>query len=179
MTQDERNPKTEDHTMIFGPSEGEMLSEEELCNLLQLPSGDDILDYGNLSMIGIGGLGAVFSAQEPGLNREIALKVLRPEFRNRQRHIESFIREARATAQIDPSYGLYLYAWPLQNLLIARIPGISPWAVAALALGAAMPLGLLSWFLIERPMLRFRAGTGAAASPEPGPIPAARPALSA
>lgn len=86
---------------------------------------------------------------------------------------------SRATAQIDPSYGLYLYAWPLQNLLIARIPGISPWAVAALALGAAMPLGLLSWFLIERPMLQFRAGTGAAASPEPGPIPAARPALSA
>ncbi|MGE4563302.1 MAG: bifunctional serine/threonine-protein kinase/formylglycine-generating enzyme family protein, partial [Victivallaceae bacterium] len=101
MTQDERNPKTEDRTMIFGPAEGEMLSEEELRKLLQLPSGDDILDYGSLSMIGIGGLGAVFSAQEPGLNREIALKVLRPEFRNRQRHIESFIREARATAQID------------------------------------------------------------------------------
>ncbi len=101
MTRDESNPKTEDHTQIFGPAEGESLSDEELRNLLQLPSGDDILDYGNLSMIGIGGLGAVFSAQEPGLNREIALKVLRPEFRNRQRHIESFIREARATAQID------------------------------------------------------------------------------
>ncbi|MGT2488238.1 acyltransferase family protein [Methylobacterium oryzae CBMB20] len=33
---------------------------------------------------------------------------------------------SRATAQVDPSYGLYLYAWPVQNLLVARIPGISP-----------------------------------------------------
>ncbi len=69
---------------------------------------------------------------------------------------------SRATAQVDPSYGLYLYAWPVQNLLVARIPGISPWTVAALALAAAIPLGLLSWYLIERPMLRFRPGPGGA-----------------
>lgn len=85
---------------------------------------------------------------------------------------------SRATAQVDPSYGLYLYAWPVQNLLVARIPGISPWTVAALALAAAIPLGLLSWYLIERPMLRFRPGPGGA-RPEPGAIPAAAPALGA
>ena len=48
----------------------------------------------------------------------------------------------------------------------------------ALALAAAIPLGLLSWYLIERPMLRFRPGPGGA-RPEPDAIPAAAPALGA
>jgi len=63
---------------------------------------------------------------------------------------------SRAVDRADPSYGLYLYAWPVQNLLVAHVPGISPWAVAALALAAALPLGLLSWFLVEGPALRLR-----------------------
>ncbi len=33
---------------------------------------------------------------------------------------------SRATAQLDPSYGLYLYAWPIQNLLIAGCRGSPP-----------------------------------------------------
>lgn len=67
---------------------------------------------------------------------------------------------SRATAQVDPSYGLYLYAWPIQNLLIARMPGLSPWAGAALTLAAALPLGILSWYLVERPMLRRQGSAG-------------------
>ncbi len=91
----------EDRTIIYGDPGEAKLSPDELRALLELPQGDDIKDYSGLSAIGMGGLGAVFSAQEPGLNREVALKVLRPEFRNQLRHIESFIREARTTAQID------------------------------------------------------------------------------
>lgn len=85
---------------------------------------------------------------------------------------------SRATAQADPSYGLYLYAWPVQNLLVARVPGISPWSVAVLTLAAAIPLGLLSWYLIERPMLQFRPGTGAAPDSARCEVPSANPALS-
>ncbi|MBQ4106458.1 MAG: SUMF1/EgtB/PvdO family nonheme iron enzyme [Lentisphaeria bacterium] len=77
------------------------LSAEELRQFLDLPPGDDISDYHNLTAIGIGGSAAVFSATEPGLNRRVALKVLRPEHRNNPSHIEAFIREARTTAQID------------------------------------------------------------------------------
>ncbi len=91
----------EDRTIIFGADNDTSLTEDELRAILQLPSGDDIRDYKQIAAIGMGGLGAVFSVREPGLNREVALKVLRPEFRNQQRHVESFIREARATAQID------------------------------------------------------------------------------
>ena len=77
------------------------LSADELRQYLDLPPGDDINDYRDLTAIGIGGSAAVFSATEPGLNRQIALKVLRPEHRRNPSHIEAFIREARTTAQID------------------------------------------------------------------------------
>ncbi|MGH1573539.1 acyltransferase family protein [Methylobacterium sp. P31] len=84
---------------------------------------------------------------------------------------------SRATARLDPSYGLYLYAWPVQSLLIARFPGISPWTVAALTLAAATPLGILSWYLIERPMLRPAPGSGGPPRLRPGDALAAGPAL--
>ena len=89
-------------TQLFGAAEGqETLSPEELRELLDLPPGDHITDFKDLTTIGMGGIGSVFSAWEPGLNREVALKVLRPEYRTRGLHVENFIREARMTAQID------------------------------------------------------------------------------
>ncbi|MCJ2115487.1 acyltransferase [Methylobacterium sp. J-001] len=83
---------------------------------------------------------------------------------------------SRATAQVDASYGIYLYAWPVQNLLVARQPGLSPWLAALLALATAIPLGFLSWYLVERPMLRDR--PGGSGGQESGDALAARPALS-
>lgn len=43
-----------------------MLSPEELRRALGIPAGDRIQDYDGLSAIGIGGVGAVFSAMNPG-----------------------------------------------------------------------------------------------------------------
>ncbi|KST60706.1 acyltransferase [Methylobacterium sp. GXS13] len=83
---------------------------------------------------------------------------------------------SRATAQVDASYGIYLYAWPVQNLLVARLPGLSPWMAALLALAAAIPLGFLSWYLVEKPMLRDR--PGGSGGQESGDALTARPALS-
>ncbi len=45
------------------------------------------------------------------------------------------------------------------------MPGLSPWTGAALTLAAALPLGILSWYCVERPMLRPRPDV---ASPGPG-----------
>ena len=88
-------------TLIYGTCSENRLSPEKLREMLGIPSGDRIQDYGELSTIGIGGVGAVFAAHEPGLNRDVALKLLRPQYRNKTERIEAFIREARATAQID------------------------------------------------------------------------------
>ncbi len=88
-------------TLIYGMDSETMLSPEELRRTLGLPAGSRIEDYKQLAAIGIGGMGAVFSAYEPGLNREVALKILRPQYRSKAEQVEWFIREARATAQID------------------------------------------------------------------------------
>ena len=86
-------------TRVMEDPEGERLSIEELRGLLG-SEGDSLEAFGRLRTIGLGGLGAVFSAIEPGLRREVAVKMLRAEFRDRRRSVENFIREARITAQI-------------------------------------------------------------------------------
>jgi peptidoglycan/LPS O-acetylase OafA/YrhL len=55
----------------------------------------------------------------------------------------------------DISYGLYLYAWPIEKLLIAY-GLVSPlWLLALCVWLSAVAMGALSWFSIEKPALRF------------------------
>lgn len=60
----------------------------------------------------------------------------------------------------DISYGVYLYAWPLQSLVVWLVPGIGPWLVFMLALPMAIAAGLLSWHFIEAPFLRRQRPSG-------------------
>lgn len=62
-------------------------------------------------------------------------------------------RISLATNRTDPSYGLYLYAWPVQNLMVAGFPGLSPLWSGLATLVAATLLGIASWHLVERPAL--------------------------
>lgn len=68
----------------------------------------------------------------------------------------------------NPSYGLFLYAFPLQQLIVARAPGLAYPVAACAALSLAA--GYLSWHLVERPAIllaqRLRAGQRFAA-PDP------------
>ncbi len=92
----------DDPTLVVDPgADAPALSATELRRRLGLPEGDAIEDYGELSTIGVGGMGAVFAGREPGLMREVALKMLRPAFRWVPERIGAFIREARTTAQIS------------------------------------------------------------------------------
>lgn len=56
----------------------------------------------------------------------------------------------------DLSYGIYLYAWPVQSLLIKSVPGITPWSVILLTTMATVCLALLSWHFIEAPSLKLK-----------------------
>ncbi len=72
----------------------------------------------------------------------------------------------------DISYGVYLYGWPLQKLLLWYIPGLSPWLLFVLALAFSGVCGLLSWRFVERPALRFKgkqAAPAAASNKAPNP----------
>jgi len=58
--------------------------------------------------------------------------------------------------ETDLSYGTYLYAWPIQSLLIKFIPGITPLSVVIRTTFSSAALAYLSWRLIEKPSLSLR-----------------------
>lgn len=60
----------------------------------------------------------------------------------------------------DYSYGVYVYAFPIQQMLVERIPLIEPLPLFALALPLTLVVAAFSWHCVEAPALglksRFR-----------------------
>ena len=56
--------------------------------------------YKILSLLGVGGMGKVYLAQDPRLDRTIALKILPTELASDQDLIRRFIREAKAASAL-------------------------------------------------------------------------------
>jgi len=54
-----------------------------------------------LELLGQGGMGVVFKARQPQLDRLVALKIMLPEFAKDPRFAERFTREARALAKLN------------------------------------------------------------------------------
>ena len=101
MTDSQFNARN-DATVPAGSAAGDsQLTEAELRALLGDISGENFEEYTDRKLMGLGGMGAVYSGNEPGLNRRVAIKVLRPQYRYSAERIEAFIREARLTAKID------------------------------------------------------------------------------
>lgn len=53
------------------------------------------------AFIGCGGMGAVYRGTQRGLEREVAVKLLRPELTGEESTVARFMNEARITAQLD------------------------------------------------------------------------------
>ncbi len=62
---------------------------------------ENIGPYQILEQIGEGGMGAVFKAYHPALDRYVAIKVIHPAFREDQTFIARFQREARVVAMLE------------------------------------------------------------------------------
>ena len=56
----------------------------------------------------------------------------------------------------DLSYGMYIYSFPIQQMIIASIPGVVPRTVMALTVVIALPIAFASWRIIERPALALK-----------------------
>ena len=56
----------------------------------------------------------------------------------------------------DISYGVYLYGWPIQKLLMHSMPELAPWSLFVLTCGASCCFGLASCYIVERPFLSFK-----------------------
>jgi len=56
----------------------------------------------------------------------------------------------------DFSYGIYIYAFPVQQTVVALAPGISPLALFMWAGLATLGFAMFSWFSVERPALDLK-----------------------
>ena len=54
----------------------------------------------------------------------------------------------------DYSYGVYIYAFPVQQALAASMPGISVWSMAIYSSVITLILAALSWHLLEKHALK-------------------------
>lgn len=60
----------------------------------------------------------------------------------------------------DYSYGLYLWGYPMQQLVMHWWRPDQVWQVFCLSLLLAMTMAVASWHLVEQPALRFKRGWG-------------------
>jgi WD40 repeat protein len=60
-------------------------------------------------VLGAGGMGVVFRAEDPRLRRPVALKVMRPALAVHVKHRRRFLREARAAAAVESDHVVRIY----------------------------------------------------------------------
>ena len=65
----------------------------------------------------------------------------------------SIVRKIKISKDI--SYGVYIYAWPIQQFLLYSFPTINYWLYLLLCILIAVLFGYLSCVLIERPSIKF------------------------
>jgi len=76
-----------------------------LLSMLRPPQADGELGrlagFSILTLLGQGGMGAVFVAHDPLVRRRVALKVMRPELTARPESYQRFLREARSVGAVE------------------------------------------------------------------------------
>jgi len=112
--------------------------------------------YRVLSRIGVGGMGMVFRAEDPLLKRQIALKVMLPQYASNPIRKARFLREAEAQARVEHEHiiaifdakevdGVVYLAMPLlkgQSLFSALMQNPRPPLKEVLRIGREMAEGL-------------------------------------
>lgn len=56
----------------------------------------------------------------------------------------------------DISYGLYLYAWPIQSIVVQYYPNIDPMTLSIMTLILAGLMGYISWTFVEKPFAKLK-----------------------
>ncbi len=75
----------------------------------------------------------------------------------------------------DFSYGLYIYAFPIQQLLVWAQPWQNVHLYALAAFAATMPFAVASWHLVEAPALRLKRQRARPGQPPPAPATCSPP----
>src|SRR4051794_6700669 len=76
---------------------------------MALDAGTKLGRYEVLSQIGAGGMGEVYRARDPKINREVAIKVLPPDFSLDAERLRRFEQEAQAAGALNHPNVLAIY----------------------------------------------------------------------
>jgi len=60
----------------------------------------------------------------------------------------------------DYSYGIYIYAFPIQQVLLATLPPLTPALHGVIAFVLVLIPASLSWHFVEKPALRLKSWRG-------------------
>jgi peptidoglycan/LPS O-acetylase OafA/YrhL len=66
------------------------------------------------------------------------------------------VRLGRLAGKGDVSYGVYVYAFPIQQSIVAIAGALSPLLLTLIAAPIVWLAGFASWRLVEKPMLRWK-----------------------
>lgn len=66
------------------------------------------------------------------------------------------LRHPEARRMPDVSYGVYLYGWPVQKLLLLWWPAGSCVEIFTISFMSSLVLGFVSWFAVEKPALALK-----------------------
>jgi serine/threonine protein kinase/formylglycine-generating enzyme required for sulfatase activity len=92
--------------------------DEKMSFLAPAQAPDELGRLGHyrvLRLLGQGGMGLVFEAEDARLQRRVALKVMKPEVAARARHRERFVREAQAAARVEHEHIVPIFQIDEQN----------------------------------------------------------------
>ena len=56
----------------------------------------------------------------------------------------------------DYSYGIYIYAFPIQQIIAASVPEVSIWKMIGLSFTGTLLMAYLSWELIEERAIKLK-----------------------
>jgi eukaryotic-like serine/threonine-protein kinase len=104
-------------SFLNAPGAVQRLAEEQKAPVPSLSAGERLGPYEIVSLIGIGGMGEVYKAQDTRLGRTVAIKVSKAEFSER------FEREARAVAALNHPNICQLYDVGPNYLVMEFIEG--------------------------------------------------------
>ena len=56
----------------------------------------------------------------------------------------------------DISYGVYLYAWPINKMVLWHFPALNIYAAMTAVFALSVLAGIVSWYLVERPFMKLK-----------------------
>ena len=84
-------------------------------------AGEEIGPWRLTSLLGQGGMGAVYRATDLQLQRPVAFKVMHPQFAVQHEFQQRFLQEARASAALDHPNIIRIYEFDLDNKMLYMV----------------------------------------------------------